>query len=109
MGFSLHANRSASKYMALGSGAGKSGLSFNYLIWSEDNSGIELYIDTPDHVRNKTIFDALFNLKQEIETKFGETLNWDRLDIKRASRIQYIMNMGGLKSDDSTWSQYKLQ
>lgn len=105
MGFTLHSNRSATKFMALGSGAGKSGLSFNYIAWTEDKTGIELYIDTADHARNKSIFDILHNKRQAIEDKFEEQLIWDRLDIKRASRIQYILNMGGLKSDESTWPQ----
>ncbi|MCU6709383.1 DUF4268 domain-containing protein [Paenibacillus sp. J5C_2022] len=105
IGFNLHANRSATKYMALGTGAGKAGLYLNYTVWSEDKTGIELYIDTSDHTRNKNIFDTLYNQKQLVEDKFGESLIWDRLDIKRASRIQYLLNMGGLKSDESNWPQ----
>lgn len=105
MGFNLHSNRSATKYMSLGTGAGKAGLSFNYLVWIEDKTGIELYIDTSDHSRNKSIFDSLVNQKQMVEDKFGEPLIWDRLNPKRASRIQCIMDNGGLKSDESTWPQ----
>lgn len=92
----------------LGTGAGKAGLSFSYLVWSEDKAGIELFIDTSDHTRNKYIFDSLYSQRQLIEDKFGELLIWDRLDIKRASRIQYILSIGGLKSEESSWPQIQL-
>ena len=48
---------------------------------------IELYIDTGDAKRNKQIFDALYARKETIESTFGESLNWERMDAKRASRI----------------------
>lgn len=47
----------------------------------------DFYIDTGDQVRNKRIFDALYASHDAIESSFGETLTWERLDDKRASRV----------------------
>ena len=38
-------------------------------------------------VENKKIFDLLNEEKEFIESKFGNSLSWERLDGKRASRI----------------------
>ncbi|GHO56098.1 DUF4268 domain-containing protein [Ktedonobacter robiniae] len=51
---------------------------------------VELYIDTGDRERNKLIFDALYERREEIKKELGElaeALEWDRMDDKRASRI----------------------
>ena len=48
---------------------------------------IELYIDYADKDVNKRLFDSLYIQKGRIEAHFGEPLEWERLDEKRASRI----------------------
>lgn len=40
---------------------------------------------------NKALFDALLSHKVEIENKFGNALNWERLDDKKSSRISYSL------------------
>jgi hypothetical protein len=42
-----------------------------------------------DATRNKAIFDALVGKREQIEQKTG-TLEWERLDQRRASRISLI-------------------
>ena len=47
----------------------------------------EAYIDRENYSWNKGMFDVLHEQREEIETAFGEPLEWQRLDDKRASRI----------------------
>jgi len=54
---------------------------------------VELYIN-----ERKDLFDHLFEKREEIETKLGMKLDWDRLDNKKASRIKYCID--GLNFDD---------
>lgn len=55
--------------------------------------GVELYIND-----DKELFDKLENSKDEIEAKMGLSLDWQRLDNKKASRILY--RIPGLNFDD---------
>lgn len=48
---------------------------------------VELYIDQGDKAKNKELFDSLQLRAEEIELAVGESLNWERLDNRRASRI----------------------
>ena len=102
-GVTLHANRSPSKDSWLSAGAGKSGLRFDYNIWIKERSGVLLYIDTGDKERNKSIFDQLHSSKESINSEFGEALQWERLEGRRASYITYIIKKGGLKDDPDNW------
>lgn len=87
----------------ISTGAGKSGLTFTYVIL-KDRARIELYIDTGDEAENKRIFEALYAHKEAIEAKFGEPLDWQRLEGRRASRIAYHLPDGGL-SDKDRWAE----
>ena len=51
----------------------------------------ELYIDTGNKSTNKLIYDELFNQKEKIEQKFGDNLDWQRLDERNASRVRYTI------------------
>lgn len=48
---------------------------------------VELYIDMEDYDRNKAAFDALIAQRAEIEREIGETLEWRRIESRRACRI----------------------
>ena len=99
----LFSNISPSRYHWIATGAGKSGLSFSFVILN-DWAQVELYIDY-DHgtgEKNKVIFDALYAHKEAIEKEFGGPLHWERLDDKRASRVRKRFTDGGLTSPD-TW------
>jgi len=67
---------------------------------------VELYIDRgrDRESENKAIFDAFNAKRQEIEKVFGEPLEWERLDIRRASRIRKKLTRGGWK-DESMWQE----
>ncbi|MGH7147294.1 MAG: DUF4268 domain-containing protein [Nitrospiraceae bacterium] len=97
----LHAGISPGRYAWIGTGAGKRGLSFNYVVWEHETS-VELYIDRGKNAEgeNKAIFDWFYARKDEIEKVFGETLEWERLDTKRAARIRKTITLGGWKDPD---------
>ncbi len=102
-GFMLHAGRSPVKEAWIGTGAGRTGLSFNYVIWMKDEAGVELYIDTGDPEENKLIFDGLAAKRLEIESEFGGGLEWERLDERKASRVRHTIRLGGLASGEDRW------
>lgn len=98
----LFATISAGRHNWIATGAGRSGVNFNYNI-AMDSAVVDLYIDC-DHetgAKNKAIFDGLLAQKEEIEKEFGEPLVWDRLDGKRASRIKKNFTGAGLANQDS--------
>jgi Domain of unknown function (DUF4268) len=99
----LFSNISPSRYNFIGTGAGKSGLSFTFTI-RMDSGIVELYIDHDQDTGrgNKAIFDALHSQKASVERDFGGALEWERLDDKRASRIKYEFRDGGLATP-ATW------
>ena len=99
----LHARISPSTDNWISTSAGRGGLEYNYAIRMED-AQVELYIDRGDVEQNKQIFDALYEHKTEIEAAFGEPLEWQRLDAKRASRVRLLLAGGGLL-DQQHWSE----
>jgi uncharacterized protein DUF4268 len=52
-----------------------------------DKARTEVYIDVGDGAKNKALFDSLYEQREEIHSKLGEELTWERLDDKRGSRI----------------------
>lgn len=48
---------------------------------------VEIYVDLGELDWNKATFDALLAQRDAIDREFGEPLEWERLDNKRASRI----------------------
>ncbi|NLG28952.1 MAG: DUF4268 domain-containing protein [Chloroflexi bacterium] len=101
----LHANLSPTKENWISTGAGKSGLSYNYVIRQHDTQ-VELYIDRgkDTDAENKTIFDRLLQSKSEVETAFGAPLDWQRLEGKRACRVRHQLGVGGYQ-DEAKWAE----
>jgi len=99
----LHSNISPTIHSWIGTGAGKSGISYVYSI-TYKYGGCEVYFDKGKEFAepniNKIRFDKLVKHRDEIEKEFGGKLNWERLDNKRASRISfkfmgnYLLNKG---------------
>ena len=63
------------------------------LVNKTNSIGIEVYIK-----ENKNLFDKLFNSSEEIENELGFSVDWQRLDNKKASRIIYYIE--GLDFDN---------
>ena len=62
---------------------------------------IELYIDSVDSDWNKTLFDHLLERRTDIESELAATLEWERLDDRKASRIA-VARPGSIDDDDDT-------
>ena len=61
---------------------------------------MELYLDS-DRERNKHIFDDLKEQKEAIDVELEESLDWERLDDSKASRIS-IRRQGSIDDDPDT-------
>jgi len=101
----LHANISPNKYNWIGTSAGKRGLGYNYVVRKHD-SNVELYIDRGENSEqeNLEIFEELLQSKVDVESDFGETIDWQRLDNRRACRIVNKIELGGWK-DEIKWPE----
>lgn len=86
-------------------GAGKGGIAFTYVITNRYAS-VEIYFDRgKDSTKlNKERFDKLYKYKEETEKKFGDSLLWERLDTKRASRVSYRIGGVGILDKDK-WGE----
>ena len=62
---------------------------------------VELYLES-DKEFNKALFDHLYREREAIEAEFGETLDWQRLDNKNASRVAVFPRDASIKDDDAT-------
>jgi len=56
-------------------------------------------------VGDKAIFEQLLAAKDEIERAFGEPLEWQRLDERRACRICRKLTLGGWRDDPARWPE----
>ncbi len=89
----------------IGEGCGIRGLQFT-MGTAKAHSSAELYIDRGRKGRdeNKRIFDTLYACREELEAAFGGSLEWQRLDDKRAARICWIQQMGYSLPEES-WAR----
>ncbi|MFB6271391.1 MAG: DUF4268 domain-containing protein [Salinibacter sp.] len=101
----LHANISATNYNWLGTSSGIRGLGFNYSV-RQRAAAAELYIDRGKGAdeESRQVFDQLYSHKDEIEERFGESLDWEKLEGKRACRIKKAIS-GGYRDDEGDWAQ----
>lgn len=100
----LHSNISPSQHSWVGTSAGKLGLSFNYVL-RKNESQVELYIDRgkEKEEENKKIFEQFLANKSSIEEAFGEPLEWEGLEGRRACKISKIITAGGYRDEEEKW------
>ena len=106
----LHAGISPGQYNWVGTGAGlPAGLNLNYVIRRHDGQ-VELYIDADQETGegNTEIFNKLLTHKDAIERDFGEPLEWESLEGKRACRIRKNVAAGGWQDEDK-WPEAQEQ
>lgn len=71
--------------------SGNTGFYYNATFAKGGKLRAELYIDTPNKAVNKAAFDYFLGLKGEVESEMGASLDWERLDNARASRISVVL------------------
>lgn len=80
--------------------SGIAGITYGANMALGNRARVELYIDFGDYDRNKQLFDILQNSANAIEREFEDSLEWERLNEKRASRIA-ISREGSIELPDS--------
>ena len=102
----LHANKSPNRHNWLGASAGKQGLGFNYSL-RKNEAQVELYLDRGKEKEDENIiiFEKLVKEKEAIEKSFGDSLEWDRLETRRACRIRKIIREGGCHDAETKWTE----
>jgi hypothetical protein len=93
----LFSNIKPSTQQWITTGIGKSGVTLSYGIYRNQGS-VDLYIDhdVESGAGNKAIFDALHQDRIAVEHECGATLDWNRLDAKRACRVRWVLEGAGL-------------
>lgn len=95
----LYNNISPSKDHWLSAGSGLSGCPYN-LIFGKHEIRVELWLARPSQQENKQLYLYLLNLRADIETAFGQPLDWQELPNKKSSRIQYAHGIDGYNKDN---------
>lgn len=96
-----HSGVSATTDTWLGAGSGMSGVHFNYSLRQND-TGVQLTIETPDADTNTRIFDRLIADREAIEETFGQPLDWDRVEGRKRCYIGVTLP-GGYRADEDDW------
>ncbi len=65
---------------------------------------VEICLSSGDRKRNKEAFDYLLAHKDEIESKVGVSLNWDRRDNRKVSCVRHTLEGLGIKNE-SNWAR----
>ena len=94
----LYNNISTTKDHWLCAGSGVTGCPFS-LIFNQKELRVELWLSRANSDENKWLFDELFKQKDQIDSAFGQLLEWLRLDDKKQSRIQFSAKADGFNKD----------
>ncbi len=86
--------------------SGISGVTYGVSFAQGNRIRAEVYIDLGKAEWNKSVFDALAEQKQALEGAFGESLTWERLEDRRASRIA-TYRPGSIDEDAQTLEEIR--
>lgn len=67
---------------------------------------VEIYIDSKDRDWNKTLFEKLMERRDHIESELSESLEWEKQDDRRYSRVA-ISHEGGIDDDPEKLKETK--
>lgn len=67
---------------------------------------VEIYIDSKNRDWNKTLFDKLMERRKHIESELSESLEWERQDAWRYSRVA-VSHQGGIDDDPEKLKETK--
>jgi hypothetical protein len=81
--------------------AGRTGFSYGVSFNRDGRARVELYIDTGERERNKQAYDWLEDQKASVESELKVSLEWERLDSRRASSIS-VRRLGTIDDDPET-------
>ena len=87
--------------------AGISNVGFGANFASKGRFRTEMYVNFPTAETNKAIFDKLEESRLTIESEFGETLDWERLDDKQACRVA-IYRPGSIDDTQETLDEIRI-
>jgi hypothetical protein len=71
-----------------------------------DRVRAEVYIDQGEAEKNKALFDRFLAERHVLEGEFGEPLEWERLDDKRASRVA-VYRDGTIEESDERLAEIR--
>ena len=94
----LYKNISPSKDHWLSAGSGLRAVPYN-LIFGEKMARVELCIARPTKEECKFIFDEFYKHQHDIESQFGGSLDWQRLDSRKSCRISLTKEFDGYNSE----------
>lgn len=86
--------------------SGYAGITYGMSFALGNRARVDLYIDQGNAEKNKSLFDSIYEDREFIESKFGEKLEWERLDEKQASRIA-IYREGSIEDDQEKLKQIR--
>lgn len=97
----LFQNVNPSKDGWISAGSGISGIAYVFAI-SKVYCRVEISIARADKEENKSVFDSLYKRKTDIESEFGESLAWERLDNKKSCRIKSELQIDAFNRENWT-------
>lgn len=97
----MYSNNSPTKDHWINGSIGLPGVTVNPIVLL-NSARAEIYVDTTDKDKNKQIFKILFETRAKFEADFGESLEWQEMPDKRASRICINYPESGIL-DEKRW------
>lgn len=83
----------------LSAGTGLGGVRYT-AVFCKDFMRLEIGISRGDRAENKAVFDTLLQRRNELESRFGASLEWERLENKKSSRIKVESPVDGYNPDN---------